>query len=73
MGHTLFLPNWFDHRRGLAMGLAFSGAGVGAILIFPWMQHAIETNGWRYSCIIIASIIISALDIICSASGVVLY
>ena len=61
MGHTLFLPNWFDRRRGLAMGLAFSGAGVGAILIFPWMQHAIETNGWRYSCIIIASIILLVL------------
>ena len=45
-GHTLFLPNWFDRRRGLAMGLAFAGAGVGAILIFPWMQYAIETSGW---------------------------
>ena len=61
MGHTLFLPNWFDRRRGLAMGMAFAGAGVGAILIFPWMQHAIETDGWRYSCIIIASVILIVL------------
>ena len=60
-GHTLFLPNWFDRRRGLAMGLAFAGAGVGAILIFPWMQYAIETNGWRYACIILAIIILLVL------------
>ena len=60
-GHTLFLPNWFDRRRGLAMGIAFAGAGVGAILIFPWMQYAIETSGWRYACIIVAAIIIFVL------------
>jgi MFS family permease len=60
-GHTLFLPNWFDRRRGLAMGLAFAGAGVGAIIIFPWMQHAIETSGWRYACIIIAIVMMLVL------------
>ena len=58
IGHTLFLPNWFDRKRGLAVGLAFSGAGVGAILLFPWMQHAIETEGWRYACIVIAGLLV---------------
>ena len=60
-GHTLFLPNWFDRRRGLAMGLAFAGAGVGAVLLFPWMQYAIETIGWRYACNTVAIIIICIL------------
>ncbi|MGY9000538.1 MAG: MFS transporter [Rhodospirillales bacterium] len=58
IGHTLFLPNWFDRRRGLAIGLAFAGAGVGAMLIFPWMQRAIQVDGWRYACIVIAAILI---------------
>jgi len=57
-GHTLFLPNWFDRRRGLAVGLAFAGAGVGAMLLLPWMQYAIQTHGWRYACFVIAAIII---------------
>ena len=60
-GHTLFLPNWFDRRRGLAMGLAFAGAGVGAIIIFPWMQHTIEISGWRFACVILAIVIFFVL------------
>jgi len=37
-GHALFLPNWFVRRRGLAIGIAFSGVGVGAIVILPWLR-----------------------------------
>jgi len=32
-GHALFLPNWFVRRRGLAVSIAFSGVGVGAIVL----------------------------------------
>ncbi len=46
-GHALFLPNWFVKRRGLAMGIAFSGVGVGSIILLPWMQGLILHAGWR--------------------------
>jgi MFS family permease len=61
IGHTLFLPNWFDRRRGLAIGLSFSGVGVGAIIMFPWMQSVIQTEGWRYSCLAIAAVLMIVL------------
>lgn len=49
-GQTLFLPNWFARRRGLATGIAFAGVGVGSILLFPWFQTVIERAGWRAAC-----------------------
>ena len=61
MGHVLFLPNWFDRRRGLAIGLAFSGVGVGSITLFPWLQSSIQTDGWRESCWILAAIVLVVL------------
>ncbi len=47
---SLYLPNWFARRRGLAISIAFSGVGVGAIIILPYMQTIIEGQGWREAC-----------------------
>ncbi|MGE0415232.1 MAG: MFS transporter [Acetobacteraceae bacterium] len=46
-GQSLFLPNWFVRRRGLAMGIAFAGVGVGSVTLLPWLQTMIEGAGWR--------------------------
>ena len=46
-GQSLFLPNWFARRRGLAMGIAFSGVGIGSIVVLPWLQTMIDGAGWR--------------------------
>src|SRR5499426_3362567 len=48
--HSQFLPNWFVRWRGLALSLAFSGVGVGAIVLLPWLQSIIASSGWRASC-----------------------
>jgi MFS family permease len=49
-GHSFFLPNWFVRRRGLALSIAFSGVGVGSIVMLPWMQMQIARAGWRAAC-----------------------
>ncbi|PYN81237.1 MAG: MFS transporter [Candidatus Rokuibacteriota bacterium] len=49
-GQSLFLPNWFVRRRGLALSLAFSGVGVGSIVLLPWLQTVIARAGWRAAC-----------------------
>lgn len=49
-GQSLFLPNWFVRRRGLATGIAFAGVGVGSITLLPAAQLVIEGAGWRTAC-----------------------
>jgi MFS family permease len=49
-GQSQYLPNWFNRRRGLAIGFAFAGVGLGSITLLPWVQHMIEQTGWRTAC-----------------------
>jgi MFS family permease len=58
MGHGLFLPSWFVRRRGLALGVAFSGGGVGSILLFPWLQGFLTQRGWREACWVMAVLLL---------------
>jgi len=56
--HSYFLPYWFVRKRGLAVGLAFSGVGIGAILMFPWLQGIIGADGWRRACYALAILLV---------------
>jgi MFS family permease len=49
-GQSLYLPSWFVRRRGLAMSLAFSGVGLGSIVLLPWLSSMIAHAGWRTGC-----------------------
>jgi MFS family permease len=49
-GQSLYLPNWFSRKRGLAIGIAFAGVGIGSITVLPWVQVMIEQTGWRTAC-----------------------
>jgi MFS family permease len=61
IGHALFLPQWFVRQRGLALGMAFSGVGVGSILLLPWVQRRIGQTGWRQTCLVLAVVLLVTL------------
>ena len=52
-----YLPNWFVRKRGLAISIAFSGVGIGSILILPLLQQVILTEGWRQACLWMAAML----------------
>ena len=60
-GQSLFLPNWFNRRRGLAIGLAFAGVGLGSMTLLPWVQHMIEQTGWRTACTAMGIVVLVVL------------
>jgi MFS family permease len=60
-GQGLFLPNWFVRRRGLAVSIAFSGVGVGSIILLPWLQALITSAGWRTACMALGVLVLILL------------
>ncbi len=46
---SMILTNWFEEKRGTAMGIAFMGSGIGGMLFIPLISNMIETSGWRYT------------------------
>jgi sugar phosphate permease len=41
------VANWFDRKRGLALGLATAGVGLGAFISPPFAQFLLDRAGWR--------------------------
>lgn len=59
--HSMFLPAWFVRNRGLAIGIAFSGVGVGGYVLLPIMQDLIDDHGWRTACLAMAGLVALAI------------
>ena len=55
------INNWFEKKRGFAIGLAFAGSGLFAMIFSPLITFWIEALGWRMACRLVAlSILILA-------------
>lgn len=55
---SLIITNWFNEKRGLALGIAMSGSGFGGIILSPVMTALISRLGWRISYLTIAILIV---------------
>ena len=49
-GQSLYLTRWFVVRRGLALSIAFSGIGLGSVILLPWVQSLIARAGSQAAC-----------------------
>jgi predicted MFS family arabinose efflux permease len=55
MAYVRVVATWFDARRGLALGVAISGAALGAMVHPPVAQALIDAAGWRRAHLILAA------------------
>jgi MFS family permease len=46
-GYAKAISAWFDRDRGLALGIAIAGTGLGVALMPPSMTYLIQNYGWR--------------------------
>lgn len=44
---SALISRWYPHRMSVAMGVAYSGLGMGSLLVVPLAQWSIEWQGWR--------------------------
>ena len=52
---STLLGRWFPaNRLGVALAVAWSASGVGAIVMFPLAEHLIVTQGWRHAYLVFA-------------------
>ncbi len=49
---------WFDRRRGLALGIALAGVGIGGILLPLLCQALIQISGWRMAYVGLAALVV---------------
>jgi MFS family permease len=56
--HSAFLPNWFERKRGLAVGIATSGIGFGMLVIVPLVEKTIAIFGWRGAYLFLAGLVL---------------
>jgi MFS family permease len=43
------ISNWFERKRGLAMGITLAGIGFGGLLMAPLTSTLISALGWRFA------------------------
>jgi MFS family permease len=56
-----FLSNWFIRKRGMAIGAAASGIGLGILIVVPLTQWLIATFGWRAAFFILAGLLVTVV------------
>ena len=56
---------WFDQKRGLAIGIAFAGSGIGSMVLNPLVSHIIETIGWQTGFQLLGALLIAVNLLAC--------
>jgi MFS family permease len=68
MAYVKSISSQFDARRGLAIGIAMSGVGIGTAFVPLLAQSLINSFGWRSAYVGLGTLILLAVPI---ASGVI--
>jgi predicted MFS family arabinose efflux permease len=55
---------WFEHRRGLVMGVLTAGSAAGQLVFLPPVAALAESVGWRQASLLIAVVALAAVPLV---------
>lgn len=58
---AMLINNWFDDKKGMALGIALAGSGVGGMIFNPLTNWVIFHHGWRWAYIMLGTVIIMTI------------
>lgn len=58
---TSLISRWFRTNTSTAIGIAYAGFGAGSLLVVPFAQYLIETQGWRMAYYVLGGALLGAL------------
>lgn len=53
---SILITRWFNEKKGIATGIAFTGSGAGGVILQPLIAYLIENYGWRHAYLIVGII-----------------
>lgn len=65
VAYSKALTAWFDKERGLALGIAIAGVGIGVAAIPPFANYVIVHYGWRlaYPALSVAILVLALIPV----------
>jgi sugar phosphate permease len=60
---SLVISNWFEVKRGRALGVVMTGTGLGAMVMVPVTTWIVVTWGWRTSFLVMGWIILTMVPL----------
>lgn len=57
MPFSIVIGNWFNEKRGLALGLTYMGSGIGGMLFNAIGGRLVESLGWRHTVLVFGIIL----------------
>lgn len=58
------VSRWFVKKRGLALGIAFAGTGLGTLILTPGVQGLIQLADWRRTYQVLAVLVLALIPLI---------
>lgn len=50
---SMLVTNWFNDKRGVALGMVFMGTGIGGVFLNPLISFLMTNYGWRKTYLVL--------------------